>query len=193
MRQMIGVWVAVTAGGLAVASCGSADTASGAAVAASGDDDPCTLLTKAEMTEITTDVVTYTDRNGATCTYHSDPKDGVQVTVYRTGGGRQMATVRASAKLLGAIGSGVADQGGAGHDVGTLLKADKSAAPAIGDEAVWELNDTLAVRKGDSFVEASPPIMHDPVTHSGPPLVTKEEKRVIAQAIATKLLQKIAP
>ena len=154
--------------------------------------DPCSLMTAAEITAITTDVVTKADRNDATCNYRSDPKDGTQVTVYATGGAKQMETVRASARLLGGMGASVADKGGAGADVNTLLKPDKTKAPALGDEAMWELNDTLAVRKGDAFVEVSPPIMHDPATHTGYPLVKKEEKRAIAEAIATKALEKLA-
>lgn len=192
MRKFLVTWMGLVAASLVISGCGSDDGAgSGAAVSAGGNGDPCSFLTKAEMTEITTDVVTFTDSNDATCNYHSDPKDGVQVTIYLTGGAAQMSTRRASAKLLGGIGATVANSGGAGQDVGGMLKEDKSQPPTIGDEAMWQLNDTLAVRQGDAFVEVSPPIMHDPATHTGYPLVTKEEKRKIAQAVATKILQKV--
>ncbi len=193
MQRSLGMWVGVMAASFLVGGCGSSNSAAGSgATAAAGDNgDPCSFLTKAEMTEITSDVVTFTDSNDATCNYHSDPKDGVQVTVYRTGGAEQMNTRRASAKLLGGMGAAVADKGGAGQDVGGMLKEDKSTPPAIGDEAMWQLNDTLAVRKGDAFVEVSPPIMHDPATHTGYPLVTKDEKRKIAEAVAAKILPKI--
>ncbi|WP_404338555.1 hypothetical protein AB2M62_06270 [Sphingomonas sp. MMS12-HWE2-04] len=73
-----------------------------------------------------------------------------------------------------------------------MLKRDNSAAPKLGDEAMWGANDTLSVRKGDAFVEVTPPLMHDPANHSGYPLVRKEEKRAIAQAIATKVLERLA-
>ena len=175
MRRTIWTGAAIVAGGLLIAGCGSNTGASGA-VAAAGDGDPCGMLTKVEMTAITSDVVTYTDSRDATCTYHSDPKDGVDVTVYRSGGAERMATARTGAKMLGGIGAAVSDKSGAGRDVGTMLNGDTSAPPALGDEALWELNDTLAVRKGEIFIEVSPPTLHDPVTHGGITPVKTEEK-----------------
>ena len=190
MQRTIGHCAIIMAGGLLLTGCGGGKAADGAV--ASVNSDPCGFLTKAEMTEITSDVVTYTDGNDGTCTYHSDPKDGVQVTVFRTGGAERMATARTSAKLLGGIGASVANQGGAGGDVGKLLKGETAAALALGDEAMWGLNGTLSVRKGDAFIEVSPPILHDTVTHGGPTPVTADEKRTIATTMVTKLLPKIA-
>ena len=197
MRHSI-MTVTALAATLALSGCGGSKSASsgdgGSAVASTGgsDLDPCSILTSAEMTAITTDVVTRQDRDGATCNYRNDPKDGLQLTVYATGGAAQMKIRHQTTKLLGGMGASVANMGGAGADVSDKLKADTSAAPAIGDEAVWQMNDTLAVRKGDAFVEVSPMMMHDPATHTGYPLVSKADKRAIAQAVATKVLAKLA-
>ncbi len=195
MRRSMMISTALAAT-LALSACGGAktDSATGDTAAASTSGapvDPCSLLTGEEMTAITTDKVTALDRNGAECNYRSAPNDGLQLTVYATGGAAQMETVHQTAKLLGGIGSGIAGMGGAGADVADQLKQDKSAGPALGDEAVWQTNDTLAVRKGDVFVQVSPPIMHDPANHPGYPLIKKDDKRAIAQAVAAKVLAKL--
>ncbi len=188
MRCSIAICL-MLAGGLTVAGCSS--SSAGRAVSATTSTDPCSWLTNAEVTAITTDVVTRTDSNGATCNYHSDPNDGMQVTVYPTGGAAQMETARTSARVLGGIGGSIANKSGAQGDVGAMLKQDTSAPPKLGDEAMWELNDALAVRKGDAFVDISPATMHDPATHTGYPLISKQEKRAIATAVAAKILAKL--
>ena len=153
--------------------------------------DPCSVLTTQDIAAITTDAVSGAERQEQTCVYHSKPSDGVQVTIYPTDAERQMAAVHNAGRLLGGMGAAVAGKGGAGADVANILKPDARPVPKIGDEAVWEPNATLAVRKGDAFVEVSPPIMHDPANHPGYPLVKDEEKRAIAQRIAEQVLAKL--
>ncbi|AQR73558.1 DUF3558 domain-containing protein [Sphingomonas sp. LM7] len=199
MRHAMTMCTAVVVAGLALAGCGGRQTAENGETAVAGggaaggghDIDPCTLITPREMTAITTDKVTGTNRDGVSCTYRSEPNDGVQITVRATGGAKAMEVVHRSAELLGGMGGTVADKGGAGADVAEMLKKDTGAVPALGDEAVWGPNDTLSVRKGDAFVEVTPPLMHDPANHSGYPLIRKEEKRAIAQAVAVKLIEKL--
>lgn len=192
MRGMMTVCVAT---GLALSGCGGgkAEVGDGETAAASTEGiDPCSLLTGEEVTAITTDKVIDLERqDGKTCIYRSNPDDGPQVTILETGGAKQMEVVHKTAKVLGGMGAAVADKGGAGGDVANMLKEDKSAPPPLGDEAVWGMNSTLSVRKGDAFVEVTPPLMHDPANHAGYPLVSKEDKRAIAQAIATKVLAKL--
>lgn len=194
MARMIGTMLVA---GLVLAGCGGGDKAAqGRGAVASGggaEVDPCSLISAEEMTAITTDKVSGTMRDGASCTYRSAPDDGVQITVRASGGAEAMDVVHRTAKLLGGMGDAVADKGGAGADVQNMLQEDKSAAPALGDEAVWGMNDMLSVRKGDAFVEVTPPIMHDPANHSGYPLIGKQEKRKIAETVAARLLAKLTP
>lgn len=186
--------MAVVAAGLALTACGGGKTGgetAEASASAGGAFDPCSVLSAAEVSEITTDAVTGTSRDGATCYYNSEPDDGVRITVMKSGGAKQMAVVHRTAGVLSGMGNSVAGKGGAGADAANLLQKDKTAPPKLGDEAAWGLNTVLSVRKGDMFVEVTPPMMHDPKTHTGYPLVKTDEKRAIAQKIAEKVLAKL--
>lgn len=165
-----------------------------AAVATAGKTvDPCTILTTPEMAAITTDAVTATQpQDKGSCKYVSGQDDGTTVTIFASGGKHQMEIAHKSAQLLGGMGQSLAAKGGAGADTAALLKPDGSAVPALGDEQMWEANSTLAVRKGDAYVEVSPPIMHDPANHPGYPIISEKDKRAIAVAVAQKILAKIA-
>jgi len=189
------ICMTVMAAGLALTSCGGSGKTGGtgetAGISSGSLIDPCSVLSAAEISAITTDTVTRTSHDAATCTYHSDPDDGVQLTIMKSGGAKQMEVVHRAAGVLGGMGNAVANKGGAGADAANLLKKDKTAPPSLGDEAAWGLNTVLSVRKGDMFVEVSPPIMHDPKTHPGYPLVKTDEKRAIAQKIAEKVLAKL--
>lgn len=177
-------------GGNDAAAGGTAEQGGTAAPEAAGID-PCSLISAQEMSAITTDTVKRTSRDGQVCTYHSDPDDGVQLTVMASGGAKQMQVVHRTAEVLGGMGASVADKGGAGADVAVLTKKDKTAVPKLGDEAAWGMNTTLSVRKGDAFVEVVPPLMHDPASHSGYPLVKQDEKRAIAQKVVERVLAKL--
>lgn len=187
--------ITITVAGLVLAGCGGESgngDSSAAAAAAATELDPCSLLSGEDVARITTDKVSKVDRNGATCRYRSEPNDGVEIVVRASGGAEQMDIARRTAKLLGGIGNAVADKSGAGADVNAMLDAGASAAPALGDEALWQANDTLAVRKGDAFIEVTPPLMHDPADHAGNPLIGKEEKRNIATKVAAALLDRLS-
>ncbi|MEP9360372.1 hypothetical protein [Sphingomonas sp. KR3-1] len=200
MRDSMKMCAVVAAAGLALSACGGGKAANGSetgsasegtTAVAAADFNPCSLITAEEMTAITTDKVNSLDRRDASCTYKANPDDGVQTTVYVTEGAKHMEIMHRSAKLLGGMGASVADKGGAGADVANQLKEDKSATPALGDEAMWSANNTLVVRKGDAYIEVTPPFMHDPANHSGYPLIATKDKRAIAVAVATKLLEKL--
>lgn len=183
---------ALLAGVMVLSACGS-DGASvnkpvEGAGTAKGEIDPCSYISAQEVSAITTDKVSRAAASEATCTYHAEPDDGVQVTIHAGDGVKRMEVARKTLQLLGGMGKAVAGKGGAGADTEALLRKDRHAAPALGDEAVWGPNAMLAVRKGDFFVEVTPPIMHDPANHSGYPLVSAEERRKIAQAVAEKVL-----
>lgn len=152
--------------------------------------DPCTFISPAELTEITGDVVTRTSKSGESCKYHTDPDDGVETTVSLRDGAAKLETARKSMALLSGIGKEVANEGGAGADTGALLTTKKDS-PEIGDESLWGLNGTVYVRKGDVYVEVMPPLMHDPATTPGIPLIKPAERRAFAKAIAERILGNI--
>ncbi|MFS0736138.1 hypothetical protein ABC347_03725 [Sphingomonas sp. 1P06PA] len=191
-----GVGAVLTLGG-----CGSKDAGSAAAegdgasadagVAATASADPCSYLTAAEVTAITTDKVVETIREDDTCRYKSNPDDGMRVMIVTTDGLKQMDAVRGAAKLLGGIGQSVSGMGGAGADAAELLKEDQNAAPKLGDEAAWGVASMLSVRKGQAFVQITPPFIHDPADHPGYPIVKDAEKRQIAIKTAEKILAKL--
>jgi hypothetical protein len=200
MQKSSILFMAVTAASLTLAGCGGGNAGTADAAGSGGESaapvevadlDPCSLLTAEEVAAITTDKVNRTNRDKATCYYHSTPGEEVRVTVMKTGGAKQMEVVHRTANVLGGMGASVADKGGAGADAAELLKKDKSATPKIGDESAWGAVSMLSVRKGDMFVEVTPLMMHDPANHSGYPLVGTEEKRKIAVAIAEKVLAKL--
>ncbi len=183
--------VAAVAVGLTLAGCSGDKPAGGTSATVAGAvTDPCSLISESEVAAITTDAVGGTTRREQTCTYLSKPSDGAQVTV-KANGKEEMATMRRVASLLGGIGASVADKGGAGADTAALLKEDNNAPPKLGDEAMWGPSSTLSVRKGDTFVEIAPPIIHDMATHKGMPIIDTAEKKRIAIAIAEKVLAKL--
>lgn len=154
--------------------------------------DPCSLLTPAEMTAITTDRVKEATADGDTCKYVSDPNDdGVTLVAVRTGGKDKMETAKRAANLLEGMGGAVKDKGGAGADAAAMMKKDSAAVPQLGDQTMWGMNNTLSVLRGDAYVEVTPPLMHDPANHSGYPIVRSEEKRAIAVKVAQAALARL--
>ena len=199
MRRSVQVEVVAVGLALLLTGCSKTgdETASGgdasSARVATKVIDPCSLISADEMTAITTDKVTQVEKTGPdSCKYHSNPDEGVMLTVDTTDGVHQMQVRRNAAKVLGGMGAAMADKSAAGADAADMLK-QKSGAPAIGDEAMWQVPSTLAVRKGTVFVEVMPPLMHDPANHTGYPLIADKDKRAIAVAVATKVLAKAAP
>ena len=175
---------------LVLSGCGGGKADNAPASVAAADIDPCSLITAAEVAAITTDAVGETRRQQQTCKYVDASGEGVEVTI-KPNGKDEMATMHRVAGVLGGMGAGVADKGGAGADTAALLKQDKAAPPKLGDEAMWGPNTTLAIRKGDTYVEVSPPLIHDMATHKGMPIIDKAEKQKIAVTVAEKVLAKL--
>jgi hypothetical protein len=198
-RTVLGAALALAA--LALAGCGGkkpeqaapAPTVSIApAIPATAKFDPCSVLTPDEVTAVTTDAVSKTEVIDHDCHYHTAfEEDGTQLSIYPTGGAEQMKDIREANSLLGGIGGAVSSQGSVGKDVqASITPPAAAAAPAIGDEAVWAPNDVLAVRKGDVFVQVTPPIVHDPAKHHGM-LISDADKRVISEKLAAAALAKL--
>lgn len=131
------------------------------------------------------------ERRDDGCHYRSKPDDGVDLVVHTTDAAKWMRAMKGAGEMLGGMGAAVADKGGAGADAAALLRPDARTPPKLGDAAMWGTNATLAVRRGDAYVEVTPPIMHDPASHPGYPLVRDEEKRAIATRVAEKVLARL--
>jgi hypothetical protein len=156
--------------------------------------DPCSVLTADEVTAVITDKITQTKANDHSCEYHAGPNDtdGTQIMIYQSGGTEQMQDIRKANQLLGGLGSAVSAQGDVGKDVqASITPPAEGGAPAIGDEAVWEPNDVLAVRKGDAFVQVTPPIVRFGSNGSIPKMISDVDKRAISQKLAEAALAKL--
>ena len=193
--RIIGLGVAA----LALAACGSggdagneADAARNAAVAAAGKPiDPCSLVTAEEVGAIVGDTITATNPGDGSCTYETADAQAASVVVEvdTKDAANHMQVERDTAKVLGKMGSAAAGEGGAGADVNAML-SDSSEAPGIGDEALFDINSRLSVRKGDVYVAVEPPMMRSRMA-GGSPLLSGEDKRKMALAIAEKALARL--
>lgn len=189
---------ALAAAALALAGCGQkaapttdgkAASAPAAAAAAGGPFDPCSVLTSDAVAAITTDKVSKTNAIGPDCHYQTAfDEDGTVITVHLKNGAGEMQDLRDAYKMLGGIGSAAAKQGDVGKDVqASITPPAEGGAPALGDDALWGPNDVLAVRKGDLFVQVTPPVVHAPAR-----MIPSAEKRVIARKLVEAVLAKLA-
>lgn len=164
-------------------------TASGAKAATAAD--PCSFVSKEEITAVTGDSIVETKAEGETCRYETDDAmaSSVQVDIKQSGGAEEMKIARSAAGVLGNIGDDLKNSGGAEGDTGKIL-TDSAAAPKIGDEAFFGPNQQLHVLKGDTYFAVSPPQMRSRMS-GGNPLLPSEKKREMAAAIAQKIIAKL--
>ena len=186
---------------LATAGCGKKDgdaaagnesaSATTPAAPAAAALDPCSLVTSEEVAAITGDKVVKSSSDHGTCTYATDDSDGATITVDTADAAGKMKIDRDSAKLLGGMGAAVADKGGAGADVNAKLHEGGDSQPGLGDDSLWGMNSQLSVRKGGTYVAATPPGMHSRISYSGNPLISDDDKRKMAVALAEKALSRV--
>lgn len=189
---------------LALASCGgsNSDGNAGASAGAGGGEttaiarsnvDPCSLVTKEEVAEISGDTIDQAVRQEDSCSYRGPNRgeDGVQVMLYLNDGERQMRAWHNANGFLDGMSGEVATKGAAGQDAAAMMKQDEAAAPKIGDEAAWGMNTAIGVRKGPHFFQVSPPVMHEPGKRPGLPLLTTAEKRAVVQRVAEKVVSRL--
>jgi hypothetical protein len=185
---------------VALAGCGSdaANEASpkGDEVAASSTRptaaaDPCSFISREDVTAITGEAVVGTKAEGDTCRYETADAmaSSVQVDIKQSGGKEEMDVARSAAGALGSMGADLKESGGAAGDTGTLL-AESGAAPKIGDQAFFGPNQQLSVLKGDIYFAVSPPQMRSRMS-GGNPLLPVDKKREMAAAIAQKIASKL--
>jgi hypothetical protein len=147
------------------------------------------LVTPEEMTAITGDKVVKAAAEAGTCTYETDDVGGATIAIDTADAKGAMEVARSAAGVMSEMGAAVADQGGAGADANAMLS--ESGAPKIGDEAMFGANSQLSVRKGETYLAITPPMMHSRMSYSGNPLISTEDKRKMALAIAEMALSRI--
>ena len=183
---------------LALAACGSngdagneADAARNAATAAAKPIDPCSLVTAEEVGAIVGDKIVTAKPAEGRCTYETADAQASSVTVEvdQKDAANHMRVERDTAKVLGKMGEAAAGEGAAGQDVNAML-SDSSDAPGIGDEALFDINSRLSVRKGIVYVAVEPPMMRSRMA-GGSPLLSAADKRKMALAIAEKALSRL--
>jgi hypothetical protein len=196
---------ALSAMALTLAGCGSKPAASpttNEAAASSNSPparsaagfDPCSLVTADKVTAIIADKITQTEVNDHSCEYHAGPTDeeGTQIMIFKTGGTAQMQDTRKANQLLAGIGGAVSLQGDVGKDVqASITPPPKRGAWTIGDETVWQPNGVLAVRKGELFVQVTPPIVRFGANGSIPTMISNKDKRAISQKLAEATLAEL--
>lgn len=193
--RIIGLGVTV----LALTACGSggnagneADAARNEAVAAAGRPiDPCSLVTKEEVGEAIGDTITATKAAEATCTYETADAQAASVVIEvdHKDAKNHMQVERDTAKVLGKMGSAAAGEGAAGADVNAML-SESSEAPGLGDEALFDINGRLSVRKGNVYLAVEPPMMRSRMA-GGSPMLSTADRRKMALAIAEKALARL--
>ena len=179
-----------------LAACGSGDkpaddkSATATPAAAAAAIDPCSLLTVAEVTEIVGDKILSAKADGGRCAFATDDMDSVAIEIDQADAKGRMEIDRKVGGTLAGIGGAVADQGGPGADVNAMLQ-EGGDTPKLGDEALWGPNTQLSIRKGNSYIAISPPIMHSRISYSGNPLISTDDKRKMAVALAEKALARL--
>lgn len=181
---------------LAAQGCGSEPAAENAAVPAASAPaaagaDPCALVTKEEVAAAIGEAVVEAKAEGGTCSYETEDAmaSSVTVEVTRTGGAGEMQAARDAAGVLGRIGGKMAEGKGAEAQAGEAM-AEGGAAPGLGDQAFFGANQQLHVLKGDSYLAVSPPTMRSRMS-GGSPLLTGDQKKAMARAIAEKALARL--
>lgn len=182
----------------ALAGCGSqsseeaqSNAANGAGVTSAATADPCSLLSGEEVAAVTGEKVVNVKADGDSCSYESEDAmaSSVTVTVKRQGAAEEIESIRAAEKVLGKIGGQLAGAEGAPGDVGNML-ASGGTVGTVGDESLFDINQQIHVRKGGAYVAVAPPMMRSRMA-GGNPLLSAEQKRSMAAAIAQKALSKL--
>jgi hypothetical protein len=153
--------------------------------------DPCSLVSSDEVAGVIGQKIVSARADGDSCNYESEDAmaSSVTVTVKRHGAIEEMKTVRAAAKALGDVGGQLVGAEGAPGEVGNMLAGGGSPA-TVGDESLFDSNQQIHVRKGDAYVAVAPPMMRSRMA-GGNPMLSAEQKRSMAVAIAQKALHKL--
>ena len=70
------------------------------------------------------------------------------------------------------------------------MLSESSEAPGLGDEALFDINGRLSVRKGNVYLAVEPPMMRSRMA-GGSPMLSTADRRKMALAIAEKALTRL--
>lgn len=160
-------------------------------LAAASAGDPCALVTREEVAAAIGEAVVKAQASGKACSYETEDAmaSSVAVEVVRTGGAAEMEAAREAAGVLGRLGGEMVKGEGAEAQAGEAM-AEGGAVSGLGDEAFFGANQQLHVRKGDSYLAVTPPTMRSRMS-GGNPMLSAEQKRAMAKAVAEKALGRL--
>ena len=183
---------------LALAGCGSDrpeeavtnGAAEASAAPAEEAGDPCRFATKEEVSAATGETILQAQSDGDRCTYQTDDAmaASVEVELKLSGGKEEMDVARRAARVLSDMGEGMKDAGGAEGDVGNALTS--GGAAQLGDSSFFGPNEQLHILKGDAYVAVTPPTMRSRMS-GGNPMLSSEDKRKMASAVAERVLSRL--
>jgi hypothetical protein len=179
-------------GGTASNSAGGSPQQQQSAQASAQSTDPCSLVSAEEVAQIVGEKIVAAKPAEGSCTYETEDAQASSVTIElnQTDAASQMDIARRTAGVLKDMGAEAAEQGGAaGQDVNAML-SESGDSPKIGDEAFFGANHELSVRKGNSYIAVSPPMMRSRLA-GGNPLLSGEDKKKMATAIAEKAVARL--
>lgn len=189
----------IIVGAIALAACGGESAKETSAQSAEADapgkpptsSDPCGYIGKDEVAAIIGETVVNASADGDMCRYETEDAmaSAVQLDVKQSGGAAEMDAARSAAGTLGNIGGQSQGAAGAEGDAGALI-AETAAAPKIGDSAFFGANAQLHVLKGDAYFAVQPPQMRSRMS-AGNPMLSTEQKREMAVAIAQRVAAKL--
>ena len=183
---------------LALAGCGSGggagnstEAGEAASTPAEAKLNPCSLATAEEVGAIIGDKIVATKPDEGRCTYETADAQASAVTIEvdQKDAENHMRVERDTARVLGKMGGAAASEGAPGQQVNSMLN-ESSDAPGIGDEALFDINSRLSVRKGSIYLAVEPPMMRSRMA-AGNPMLSTADKRKMALAIAEKALARL--
>lgn len=192
IRQGLGLAMALVLGGCGGSGDASSENgAAPAATAAAKASDPCSLLTTAEVTAVIGEEIVAAQPGDGRCEYQTADAmaSSVTIEVNQSDAAGEVQAARQAASALKDLGGAVAGEGGAGADTNAML-SETGDAPKLGDEAFFGPNQQLSVRKGGSYIAVRPPMMRSRMA-AGNPMLSAEDKRKMAVAIAEKALARL--
>ena len=150
--------------------------------------DVCTLVPKEAVAAAIAQPIANVAPGQDSCKYETDDAmaSSVEIVVKRQGAAEEMDTARKATGILSDMGAGMASSEGAKGDVGGMLQ-NSGAVSGVGEQAFFDSTQTLHVLNKGTYVAVTPPMMKSRMS-AGNPLLSTEERRAMATAIAQKVL-----
>jgi hypothetical protein len=163
-------------------------TVEAAKPAAKASVDVCALVPKDAVGAVIGQPIVNVVPGKGSCKYETEDAgaSSVEIVVSRDDPAGQMDVVRKAAGALGSMGAAMESGKGATADVGQMVQGSGDLA-GIGEQAFFDSNSTLHLLHKGLYLSVMPPIMKSRMG-PGNPLLSKEDRRAMAKALAVKLL-----